>query len=255
MTCQNLREALVDLARGVPVGPGTAGAVHSHVEHCPRCAARLARERELTASFRELAATAPSQAPAGAERRLLDAFEQRRARQEPLVAASATRRWVMAASVAALATGAAWLVWSGSSAPIEPAATSGTSVRRASDTHLAPEGVRQAVNTRARDSAAPERMVRRPKRSERGRGQAPAAPAPSVLAEFHPVPGAEGLPELESGRIVRVELPMAALATYGVEMVPDPARIEIEADLIIGQDGHPRAIRVVRSETESRSRR
>jgi hypothetical protein len=74
------------------------------------------------------------------------------------------------------------------------------------------------------------------------------------MSGFQPVPGAIGLPDLESGSIVRVELPMTALAAYGVDIVPDPARAEVQADLLVGQDGHARAIRVVVSESESRSR-
>jgi hypothetical protein len=42
-----------------------------------------------------------------------------------------------------------------------------------------------------------------------------------------------------------VELPLASLPAYGVDMVPDAARSEIEAELLVGQDGQPRAIRIV----------
>jgi hypothetical protein len=73
------------------------------------------------------------------------------------------------------------------------------------------------------------------------------------LTGFVPLPGAAGLPDFESGRIVRVELPLASLPAYGVDMVPDAARSEIEADLLVGQDGQPRAIRIVTQE-QSRSR-
>ena len=67
----------------------------------------------------------------------------------------------------------------------------------------------------------------------------------TVLDGFVPVPGAASLPPLESGRIVRYEVPVAALPTYGVEIVPDAAQRAVEADLLVGQDGYARAIRLV----------
>jgi hypothetical protein len=41
-----------------------------------------------------------------------------------------------------------------------------------------------------------------------------------------------------------MEMPPAALPAYGIEMVPD-AKAPVEADLLIGQDGKARAIRLV----------
>ena len=59
------------------------------------------------------------------------------------------------------------------------------------------------------------------------------------------VPGSAALPDLESGRIVRVALPVAALPAYGVEITPLAAQANVAADLLVGQDGHTRAIRLV----------
>ena len=73
------------------------------------------------------------------------------------------------------------------------------------------------------------------------------APAPitdSVL-EFVALPGASAFPDLERARIVRIELPLAALPAYGLEMVPDALDIPVTADLLIGQDGLPRGIRLI----------
>jgi len=78
---------------------------------------------------------------------------------------------------------------------------------------------------------------------------------PESIAEFTAVPGAGGLPDFESGRIVRVELPLASLPAYGVEIVADAARTPIEADLLVGQDGQPRAIRLVTPSAEPGSKR
>ncbi len=72
--------------------------------------------------------------------------------------------------------------------------------------------------------------------------EAAAPTAPPI--EFTPLPGASGLPDLESGHIVHVEVPLAALPAYGL-IVHDATGEPIEADVLIGQDGLPRAVRVI----------
>jgi hypothetical protein len=64
------------------------------------------------------------------------------------------------------------------------------------------------------------------------------------VSGFVALPAAVGLPDFESGVIVRMELPVAALPSYGIEVVPD-SKVPVEADLLIGQDGQARAIRLV----------
>jgi hypothetical protein len=74
-----------------------------------------------------------------------------------------------------------------------------------------------------------------------------------VLEGFIPLPAAGGMPDLESGYIVRVDLPVGALPAFGIEFIPDPGRNQVQADFIVGQDGQPRAIRLVLDEQNSRS--
>jgi hypothetical protein len=62
---------------------------------------------------------------------------------------------------------------------------------------------------------------------------------------FVALPGAGALPPLESGSIVRVSLPITTLPWYGIQIVPDLGRGPVTAELLIAQDGQPRAIRLV----------
>ncbi len=63
--------------------------------------------------------------------------------------------------------------------------------------------------------------------------------------EFVMVPGAAALPPMESGELVRMDLPVSLLAAFGV--VPPANRFAgVQADLIVGQDGLPRAVRLVK---------
>jgi hypothetical protein len=64
------------------------------------------------------------------------------------------------------------------------------------------------------------------------------------------LPWSAGLPAFESGEIVRLEVPVASLAAYGVDISSGADR-PVEADILIGQDGFARAIRLVTNSTRS----
>jgi hypothetical protein len=70
-------------------------------------------------------------------------------------------------------------------------------------------------------------------------------------AGFVVIPGAAGLPQFESGTIMRIELPVASLPAYGVDISPAADDQPIEADVLVGQDGQARAIRLVTSSSRS----
>lgn len=72
-----------------------------------------------------------------------------------------------------------------------------------------------------------------------------AAGAPRQLpGEFIPWPGARDLPPLESGQLVRIDLPVSMLPSLGI--VPPPSHVRaVKADLVVGQDGLARAVRLV----------
>jgi hypothetical protein len=239
MTCRSLppltEDAIVDVARGRQTGRGTVAAVEAHVEHCAACAARLSREREVTEGLRALAAATASAAPSEAlEERLRAAFEAQHPPASPAW-------WKVAAAAAALvAAGGVWWTSREASPPLEVAAGVSASPTTATATPTpagGPEAAAPAREHTVRDDAAVQ--VRR---SERRRPERPRA-APSDN-DFVALPAAVGLPPFESGVIVRMELPLAALPAYGLEMVPG-RRTPVEADLLIGQDGQARAIRLV----------
>jgi hypothetical protein len=65
---------------------------------------------------------------------------------------------------------------------------------------------------------------------------------------FVALPTAATLPALERGEIVRMEIPAAALPAYGIDMPLGVGRTPVQADVLVGQDGLPRAIRLVTDE-------
>ena len=243
MKCHSLREAIVELARGRDVGSGTLAAIESHVEHCAACAALLARERQLSAGLRALAAATAVDGPSDAlGRRLLEVFAERQSTPQRAVVRQPTIGWMRAAAAVLLLTGAAaaWW-WSVRGEPAakgavvhpvladarkpEPAGTPGVALTAES------EHATSAVADNHRPRAARHRAV-------------PASPVVRPVG-FVALPGAAGLPDFESGQIIRMEIPLTSLPTYGIEILPDAQGSPVEADLLVGQDGQARAIRLV----------
>jgi hypothetical protein len=74
-----------------------------------------------------------------------------------------------------------------------------------------------------------------------------------VPAGFVSLPGAASLPPFESGAIVRIALPVSALPSYGIQIGPDFESERIDVDLLVAQDGIPRAIRFADDTHASRS--
>jgi hypothetical protein len=81
----------------------------------------------------------------------------------------------------------------------------------------------------------------------------PAPPVEAELSGFTEIPGTAVMPPLESGSIVRVSLPVTSLPAYGIQIVPDFGKGPVMAELLVAQDGYPRAIRLVNDSDSSRS--
>jgi len=69
--------------------------------------------------------------------------------------------------------------------------------------------------------------------------------APDDGSDFMPWPGAGTLPQFESGALMRVELAVSALPALGF-VPPSSGPSVVQADVIVGQDGLARAVRLVR---------
>ena len=76
-------------------------------------------------------------------------------------------------------------------------------------------------------------------------GRSPGAPvvAPLTTTEFVLWPGAAELPTFESGHLMRMEVPVSALPSLGL-VPPATHAAVVQADVLVGQDGLPRAVRL-----------
>jgi hypothetical protein len=177
---------------------------------------------------------------AALERRLLQAFtghhpaatDAVRSKARWTVGSQAWRRWGAGAAVFVILVGGI-LGWRA----LRPGSP-GVDVRQAPAAPAAP------VATIAKSVLpVPPAVPMKPARRQR--------PAARVVrpAGFVALPGSAGLPEFESGTIVRLELSLASLPSYGVDITRAGADRPVEADVLVGQDGQPRAIRLVSSDT------
>ena len=156
------------------------------------------------------------------------------------------RPWrAVAAAVAALTVGV--VVWQAS--------------YRVTENHVMTASVSSAVPLADRGSPAlPAPAVSTPETIPMGTpktvpgNRKPARPSvPRVVrpAGFVLIPGTSGLPQFESGTIMRMELPVASLPGFGVDISPAADDHPVEADVLVGQDGQARAIRLVTNSSRS----
>ena len=67
-----------------------------------------------------------------------------------------------------------------------------------------------------------------------------------LATDFYPLTYEASLAPLESGRVVRVELPRSALISMGLPMSMERVGGSVRADVLLGDDGLAHAIRFVR---------
>lgn len=73
-----------------------------------------------------------------------------------------------------------------------------------------------------------------------------AANVDEVTTDFIPLMQGAAFTQTEAARLVRVEIPRAALAQFGIPLNGEHAGGRVKADLLLGEDGTARAIRFVR---------
>jgi len=223
-------------------------------------------EGELDDALRGLARTVEDVPPNPAgEERLLAAFDARwrDARTSPGETVSGLRMlgrpasWYLAAAASLVLVAGAW--WTSAqfqeerrASAVQPLRTTNGAGPHARE----PEATKTVVT--AADPVRPEvpatKVARRPTVRSARLAAPPAPPAVSTdeTGEFVSLPAADRLPRFESGMIVRVELPVSSLPAYGFPITPGGAPALVPADVLVGQDGQPRAIRLVSIQTGTR---
>jgi hypothetical protein len=91
---------------------------------------------------------------------------------------------------------------------------------------------------------APANVTRTPRKLARKVAALPQPQAREVVTDFFPL--MNPAPSFERGQILRVQLPAAAMQTVGLPVREEHLGDLVQADVLVGEEGIPRAIRFVR---------
>lgn len=273
MNCQEFDQILYEMARSQAMDARQREQALAHSAACQNCAARLANARSLAEGLAALAATTESQsAPLRVEETLLAAFRQRTA-----TVAMPTTSNVVAfpvrrnrAQLWALAAAAVLIIAFGIIAVSQWKKTPANSPTRelATVPNLSPKTeIIQSVETRSESVVATADQSRKPvtfrktiklaEKSDDGflvssslGDFTPLFDSPNaqqeIATDFLPLTYDDTDQAMESGQVIRVQIPRTALASFGLPIIPERANEKVKADLLLADDGSARAIRFIR---------
>jgi hypothetical protein len=272
MNCQEFERTVNDLARETVLEATQRANCLAHAEGCESCAARLSDERSLTMGLRSLSASMrETKAPQRVETALLaelrardKVIQFRPAAQTPHRAGRQPWRWAasLAAGLALLFVAlAASRLQQQPSTPPQSVATARDSrpLKLASWPSLEDENEPAPLTPTRVSQPAFQRVSNRTRNGmaviNRGRDpieRTPVADAAAnttdddIATDFIPLTYGAGLNSMDSGRVVRVELPRTAMARFGLPVNAERASEPVKADVLLGDDGLAQAIRFVR---------
>jgi hypothetical protein len=272
MSCQDFKRVVEELADGRLMDAAARDAGLAHAAVCVSCAARLSEARGVGAGLRVAARAEIEEAPARVREALLAAFaeQQRRsglagqggeqalpANVVALPSRRAARRWFAAGAAAAAAVILLSLTLSSlvrvspvgsQSKPRELSEVRPLPVQTPSEVRVDKPGILVGGDA-AQQSPSKKVAARTPKAAHSFKKEArveSAAVAQTNGNEYLPLTYFAGATALESGTVVRVSLSRSALISLGVPVQPDRSDETLKADVVLGDDGVARAIRLVR---------
>jgi hypothetical protein len=227
MTCREFDEVVHEFVRMELLDVALREATLEHAAHCSNCAERMT-EAGVLAEATEAAAESvrEQQAPPNVEVALLAAFRNRHRR----TVWWRTFEWVAAGAAAAMLLIVLWTsagrtkgqpspgprkdVSSQSKAPLDAAGPESSQ----------PDGVAEGAETQVANAATNGTYA---------------------VADFVPVPFTEAIGLEDPGMVVRVQLTRSSLAELGYPVAEMPDEDLIRADVLVGEDGWPRGVKLV----------
>ncbi len=236
MGCEEFKKILHLMNRPEALESAECERALSHAESCSQCAELLMHVEWLEFSLAKFAEqSAVLQAPSRVEAALQREFRRQKA---------ARARKQIAWRLAALGTAAALFLAIGLSLrhrqirPAAPASNTAPQVAAQApqippapppaETHAETASVAKRIAHVQRSLAAPTRVVEAEEE-----------------ASFVRLPYTVDSVTLDGGTIVRVEMPRAALASYGLPVADFGGNDRVPVDLVLSTDGTPEAIRLV----------
>lgn len=247
MNCEEFDRTIIDIDRHHLMEVPAYALALEHAEICAQCASRLKREREMTAGLQALAVDeATIKAPERVRSVLRAAFDiqQSVAAPPPVLPWSARRRllWGMAAAAMLLIapiTSVLWLRERSAKVDNKPAGVVNHTTQNPPGKGL--EATHEAQRTGEIHSPT---FIRPSARGGRRRVP-PVKESAEDAGEIFPLTFVAKSGPTEFVQVVRVEISRSMLLSMGVPVNIDRGEGLIKADIIIGEDGVARAVRII----------
>jgi hypothetical protein len=255
MRCDDFDKVACELARDSLIDVALRARALSHAAACSPCASMLAGERYLNEALAIAAGAETECAPPSVRLSLLQSFSGGIGTAPPREVPSAKRsRWYLVAAAAALVVMASlvsvrMIIRRHPATALQPAMDEKVSLNRTT-----PQGSRPVA-------PGPSPGGRKPAiglgRALRHRREAPGYSPPSAdvdgaqsksepLSEFIPLTHLSSATAIESGQVIRVKVPLSTFLALGLPISPEHADQLVNAELVVGDDGVQRAVRLVR---------
>lgn len=264
MNCEDFKTVVHELAHDDLMAADLRSQGLAHATFCAKCASRLSEAKHVRAVLQTAASAETQEAPARVKKSLLAAFAEQgknAVTPAPVVEISSRRRWLSVAAIAAAAVLLIALVLPvllklakpaprNESAKVDggnPVQTTTTPERKQDKTAALPIDKKSINAQKESRVSAPRATVRPPRTHER----APATNLTDMAStkkntnEYVPLTYLASATAMESGTVVRVQLSRSALRSLGLPLNIERADGLIKADLVVGDDGVARAIRLV----------
>jgi len=234
MNCEEFELRGLDLDRA-DADPQEVAAAVQHSQVCGRCSAMLESWREVKGDLRLLReSTRLDSDPARMEMRLKQELRMRREARVPLSTVVVASRVLAAAAVLVASLG--WVTWQRTRHAQEVSRPKAAAPGAAVQIPAAPD---KNILASGRDNGLPAEPKKRS-------GGAPSATAKDEdSGEFTLLPGSLAS-ETEEVAIVRVRMQRGALGALGLPVNQERAGEWIQVDLLVANDGLPRAVRLAR---------
>lgn len=261
MTCNEFEKITSDLACNYLIDAVERETGLVHASTCARCAQRLTNERDLNVWLRTLQrAEQNAQAPLRIKQELLETFVERHNTTKPSVVVFPRQaNWARLALAAAIAIMFAVLFLpkalrtarpktgevakdqniERNNAPVKPP----TLVSKVNENISKPSTTKFARS--AKTHVASMARTSRKRAVSRTRYQATEIAANETKTDFIPLTYLNKATAMEGGIIVRVEVSREKLVSMGLPLNLERAGERISADIILGDDGVVRALRLV----------
>jgi hypothetical protein len=269
MNCEDFKLIVNELAGGRPVDVAARVNGLAHVAICPECAAQLNDAKRLGGALQMVATAETEEAPARVRQALLASFTQHHcASVAPAVVTPISKiskwravRWVGAATLAAAAVLLLALMLpslrhvTNPTVPVTPSQNAGlngpssvpttATPNQKNEIPVTPSPVNKSVVARNNLPAKRTTIAVRARTTNRAGNEAVANSTRKSGNQYFPLTYLADATAMESGTVVRIQVSRSALISLGLPMNSERTNELVKADLVLGDDGVARAIRLV----------